>query len=291
MKKIIACALALLLGSVWSGVAQVSVEIVMEQDQFLVGEAIPAAVRIINRSGQTLQLGADSNWINFTLESQGGGVVAKNGEVPVQGAFTLESGKVATRRVDLKPYFALNQVGRYRLNASVHIKDWDSTQSTKPKSFDVIKGTRLWAQEFGMLLPPGATNRPPEVRRYSLEQANNLHNQLRLYLRITNQDGNQVIKVLSVGPMVSISNPEHQIDRSNNLHLLYQLGARTYLYAVFTPEGETLIRQTHEITTTRPRLQSDDRGNFNVTGGARRPSIDDLPGEADSESHATTQTP
>lgn len=290
MKKFIACALALLLGSVGSGMAQVSVEIVMEQDQFLVGEAIPAAVRITNRSGQTLQMGADSNWINFTLEFRGG-VVVKNGEVPVQGAFTLESGKVATRRVDLQPYFALNQVGRYRLNASVQIKDWDSTLSTKPKGFDVIKGTRLWAQEFGMLLPPGVTNRPPEVRRYALEQANNLHNQLRLYLRVTNQDGTQVIKVLPVGPMVSISNPEHQIDRVNNLHVLYQLGARTYLYAVFTPEGEFLIRQTHEITTTRPRLQSDDRGNFSVTGGARRPSIDDLPGETDSTAHAPTPTP
>lgn len=283
MKKFITSVSALLL--VWSSHAQVSVEIVMDQDDFLVGEAIPAAVRIVNRSGQTLQLGADANWINFTMEGRNGAIVAKNGEVPVQGAFTLESGKVATRRVDLAPYFALNQVGRYRLNASVQIKDWDSTLSAKPKGFDVIKGATLWSQEFGMLLPAGATNRIPEVRRYSLEQANHLRGQLRLYLRITGGDG-QILKVLPIGQMVSISNPEHQIDRGNNLHVLYQLGARTYLYAVVTPDGEMLIRQTHEITTSRPRLQADDKGNFSVNGGARRHSIDDLPGETDSTASA-----
>jgi hypothetical protein len=62
---------ALLLGLVWSGRAQVSVEIVLEQEQFLIGEAIPAAVRITNRSGQTLRLGDEANWLSFTLETRG----------------------------------------------------------------------------------------------------------------------------------------------------------------------------------------------------------------------------
>ena len=37
--------------------AQVTVEVSLDQDQFLPGEAIIAAVRITNRSGQTLRLG------------------------------------------------------------------------------------------------------------------------------------------------------------------------------------------------------------------------------------------
>jgi hypothetical protein len=120
---------------------------------------------------------------------------------------------MATRRVDLAPYFALNRYGRYQLNANVHIKEWDSTLSAKPRSFDLIKGAKLWSQEFGMFLPPGVTNRVPEVRRYSLEQANYLRTQLRLYVRITDVDDTHVIKVLAVGPMVSVSHPERQIDR------------------------------------------------------------------------------
>jgi hypothetical protein len=276
---------ALLLGLVWSGRAQVSVEIVLEQEHFLIGEAIPAAVRITNRSGQTLRLGESASWLSFTLESREGLAVAKNGEVPVQGEFELESGKMATRRVDLAPYFSLNQYGRYHLNASVHIKDWDSTLTAKPKSFDLIKGAKLWSQDFGMFLPPGVTNRIPEVRRYTLEQANYLRSQLRLYVRITDVAATHVIKVVPVGPMVSVSHPEHQIDRRNNLHLLYQVGARTYLYAVITPDGEMIQRQTHEITTTRPRLRADDQGNQSVVGGARRFSDDDLPAPTEREAH------
>ena len=280
---------ALLLGFVLSGRAQVSVEIVLEQEQFLIGEAIPAAVRITNRSGQTLRLGDESNWLSFTLETRDGLAVVKNGEVPVKGEFQLESGKMATRRVDLAPYFALNRYGRYQLHASVHIKEWDATLSAKPRSFDLIKGAKLWSQEFGMFLPPGVTNRVPEVRRYSLEQANYLRTQLRLYVRITDVDDTHVIKVLPVGPMVSVSHPERQIDRVNNLHLLYQVGARTYLYAVITPDGEMIQRQTHEITTTRPRLLADDKGNQSVVGGARRFSNDDLPGPPETESHVSQE--
>jgi hypothetical protein len=280
---------ALLLGLVWSGRAQVSVEIVLEQEQFLIGESIPAAVRITNRSGQTLRLGDEANWLSFTLETRDGLAVVKNGEVPVKGEFQLESGKMATRRVDLAPYFALNRYGRYQLNANVHIKEWDSTLSAKPRSFDLIKGAKLWSQEFGMFLPPGVTNRVPEVRRYSLEQANYLRTQLRLYVRITDVDDTHVIKVLPIGPMVSVSHPERQIDRRNNLHVLYQVGARTYLYAVITPGGEMIQRQTHEITTTRPRLLADDKGNQSVVGGARRFSNDDVPSPTEPESHVSQE--
>ena len=37
--------------------AQVTVEVTQDQDQFLPGESMPTAVRITNRSGQSLRLG------------------------------------------------------------------------------------------------------------------------------------------------------------------------------------------------------------------------------------------
>jgi len=280
---------ALLLGFVLSGRAQVSVEIVLEQEHFLVGESIPTAVRITNRSGQTLRLGQEATWLTFTLETRDGLAVTKNGEVPVQGEFELESGKMATRRVDLSPYFDLSRLGRYRLNASVNIKNWDSILSAKPKAFEIVRGAKLWSQEFGMFLPAGVTNRIPEVRRYSLEQANYLRSQLRLYLRITDADESRVIKVVPIGQMVSVSNPERQIDRVNNLHVLYQVGARTYLYVVVTPDGEMVVRQTHEITTSRPRLLADDKGNLSLMGGARRFTEEDLPAPTDSKPNVSSE--
>lgn len=290
MKKLFSAILVLLM-SLALAPAQVTAEITMEQEHFLLGESVPAAVRVTNRSGQKMTLGEDADWITFTVEKRGGNVIAKLSEPPVQGEFTLESGQTGIRRVDLSPHFALDRNGRYRITANVRVKAWNSTLTTAPKEFDIINGAKIWSQEFGMPLPAGTTNRVPEVRRYSLEQANYLRTQIRLYLRITNEEDSRVIKVLHVGPMVSISKPDAQIDRTSNLHVLYQHTARGYLYVVITPEGEIVLRQTHEIADGRPKLVGDENGKFRVVGGLRLPTENDLPAMKPTESDAAPQTP
>ena len=255
--------------------AQVTVQIALDQDQFLASEPLQAAVRITNRSGQTLKLGEDGDWLTFSVDSRNGQVVSKIGEVPVLGQFTLESSKVATKRVDLAPYFDLSKPGRYTVTAIVKIKDWDKTFDTA-KSFDIIHGTKLWEREFGVPLADGTRNQQPEVRKYILQQANYL-SQLKLYFRLTDAAEAKTYKVIAIGPMVSFSRPEPQMDKLSNLHILYQTGARAFNYTVLNPDGEITLRQTHVIATSRPRLQLDLDGNFNVTGGARRPASSDLP--------------
>ncbi len=166
--------LSLLVSSLSAASAQVTVEILQEQDQFLPGESVPAAVRIINRSGQTLRLGKEQDWLAFSVESLDGLVAAKTGEVPVAGEFVLDSSKMATKRVDLAPYFSLGVPGHYTVLATVRITDWDHRVTSPPKGFDIIQGAKLWEQEFGVPEPAGATNAAPEVRRYILQQANYL---------------------------------------------------------------------------------------------------------------------
>ena len=276
MKKLFA-AITLILATLPLAHAQVTAEIVMNQEYFLLGESLPVAVRIANQSGQKLTLGEDADWLSFSIERRGGTVVGRIGEVPVQGEFSVESGQIATRRVDLNPYFAIDRNGHYQITASVKLKAWNTTITTKPKTFDIINGAKLWSQDFGMPVLDGSTNLPPEVRKYSLEQANYLGNKLKLYLRVTDAEGSRVFKALHIGPMVAISNPDHQIDRVSNLHILYQHGSRTYLYTVATPDGEIILRQTHEITESRPKLVSDENGKFRIVGGLRLPSNNDLP--------------
>src|ERR1041385_2092161 len=106
--------------------AQVSLEILLDQDQFLPSETIPVTVRITNRSGQTLHLGDQPDWLTFSVESPDSFIVVKKMEVPVIGAFDLGSMETATRRVDIEPYFGLGHAGLYRLTATLHIKNWDT---------------------------------------------------------------------------------------------------------------------------------------------------------------------
>ena len=257
--------------------AQVAVEVTLEQEQFLAGETLPAAVRVTNRSGQTVRLGSDPDWLTFSVESRSGFIVVKGEEVPVLGEFTVESGQVATRQVDLAPHFTLTRPGRYQIVATVRIKEWDVQINSKPKSFDIINGAKLWSQEFGLPITAGATNHSPEVRRYTLEQANYLRSQLRLYFRLTDDSESKVIKVFAIGPMVSFGNPETQIDKLSNLHVLYQTGARAFNYTVINPDGDLLVRQTYDYLEARPRLKAEEDSKIVVTGGQRRLTANDLP--------------
>lgn len=271
--------------------AQVTVEVTLDQDQFLPSESLPAAVRITNRSGQGLRLGREADWLTFSVESRGSEVVAKTGEVPVSGEFVLESSRVATKRVDLAPYFSLSRPGRYSIIATLRIKDWNQNVISQPKNFDIIEGAKLWEQEIGVPNSAEGTNAIPEVRKFILQQANYLRSQLRLYFRLTDASGTKTMRVFAIGPMVSFGRPEPQVDKFSNLHLLYQEGPHSYIYTVVNPDGEIIARRTYDYVDKRPRLVPDSEGKVLVTGGVRRPTSKDVPPSKPGEPTGETTKP
>jgi len=266
--------------------AQVTVEVVTEQDKFLPAESMPVAVRVVNRSGRTLHLGDQPDWLTFSVEGRDGFVVEKTGDVPVLEPFKLETGEVATRRADLAPYFSVTRPGGYQIEATVQLRELNGQVTSKPRNFDVIEGAIIWSQEFGVPPPPGATNQPLEVRRYTLLKANYLKSEMRLYFRVTDEANQKVIKIFSIGPMVSFSDPKAQLDKQNNLHLIYQSGRVACLYVIITPDGEILRRETYEYAGSRPRLIADEAGKISVAGGIRRPTPSDLPATTSDSSPA-----
>ncbi len=257
--------------------AQVSVEVLQDQEQFLPSESVPVAVRITNRSGQTLHFGADANWLAFSVESADGFVVIRNSDVPVSGEFDLDSSQMATKRVDLAPYFVLSRPGRYNIIATVRIKEWHAEVASPAKGFDIINGAKLWSQDFGLPAPVGVTNQAPEVRRYSLIEANYLRSQLRLYVQVSDESEARVFKVSAVGPMVSFSQPETKLDRLSNLHVLYQSGAKAFTYSVVNPNGDITKQEIYDYFNSRPRLTVNDSGDIAVVGGVRRVKPSELP--------------
>jgi hypothetical protein len=271
--------------------AQVSVEVNLPQNNFLPGESLVAAVRITNRSGQKLKLGADQDWLRFDVESRdGGSVVAKMSDPVVLGEFELDSMKVATKRVDLAPHFNLNQLGRYAIIATVRIKAWDRELASSPKLFDIIHGAKLWEQDFGLPTSDSAVG-SPEVRKYILEQANYLKGQLRMYMRLTDSTGDHTLRVFPIGQMVSFSRPEAQIDKLNNLHVLYANGPHTFSYTVFNPDGALTARDIYDYTASRPRLRVSNEGQVSVNGGARRVTASLEKTSAPQETPAKLETP
>lgn len=286
MKNIVA-SLALLLAFAGGLSAQVKVEVLLGQDQFLPNESIPVRVRVSNNSGQTILFGKE-DWLSYSIEAHDKIIVLKSGEPPQPHDFDIRSSEEATTpRVDLAPYFTIARSGHYSITATVRIKDWDKAVVSQPANFDVVQGARLWDQTFGV--PQSPTNHePPEVRKYILQQATT-GRRTKLYFRLTDGIESKSMRVTPLGPIISFSNPKMHLDRESNLHLLYQEGSHVYCYAVFSPDGDTTLRQTY-LSDTNPRLEVDDIGNVRILGGTRRLAENDVPSSR-RQSRITNDTP
>ena len=276
---------AILWASVAGATAQVSVEVLLDQEQFLRDESLPVKVRISNRSGQTLKLGQDAGWLTFSIQRRDGYVVPKLSEPSVVGEVTLDSAMALTKSWNLMPHFELSQPGRYQVTATIHIKQWNREETSESKEFEIIRGTKLWEQDFGVPVASG----PPEVRKYMLQQASFVK-RLMLYVRVTDVAEHQVFRVLPVGYLLSFSRPEAQVDRLSRLHLLFQYGPRAFQYLMISPDGEILVRQTHDYTSTRPVLRSNKEGKIFVNGGMRRYTEEDIPSPSAAASASATAT-
>ncbi len=262
--------------------AQVTVEIQLDEDQFLVGEGVEAAVRITNRSGREIEMGDTDNWLSFSVQSSEASnkIVAQLGDVPVKGAFTLPSSKRAVKRVNISPYFAIHAPGKYSLTAVVRIPAWGAEIESPPATFYMIEGTRIWEREVG--LPDAESNGAPRVRRYLLQQANHLRGQPRLYLRVTDEPSQTLVKLHQVGVILSFSRPEPQVDSESRLHLLYQNGPASFGYTLYTPDGDLVKKQTWDFRgDSRPRLKLNERNEVAIVGGRRRLARADIPPSLD----------
>jgi hypothetical protein len=275
--KLLLTTLASLLVTAWAARAQtLSVALVLDQDQYLAGESLVVKVRISNFAGQNVEFGRQENWLTFTLEDSHHLLVPRQDAIPVLGAFTLESSTVGTKKVDIAPHYDLTQPGRYYLKATVNMAQWGQSFETKAVPFDIIKGSSLWEQDFGVPGTVKSTDGSPEIRRYALIQT--LHaKSIQLYFRLSDTKGQRIFRAYPLGLMVSFSNPEPQLDRFSNLHILYQTTGRAFVHCLINPEGMLIARETYEFSDSRPMLRAEKDGRITVTGGTRRFAPGDLP--------------
>ncbi len=274
----LAAAVSLLLAMFTAGLqAQVKMTIEMGKKRFLPRESMPIQLKIVNFSGQTLVFGEDDHWLQLNIQTETGEEITPIADPPpVKGRFTVESSIRATKEMDIAPYYALEQAGRYTLTARVAIRQWGKQFDAKPVKFDVTNGTVLWEQAFGLPLRKGdSPGQPRQIRRYVLQQAKHLK-AMSLYARVDDGPGGRVHRVMPVCAMVSFNLPKAQVDPRGNLHVLCQSGGREYNYSVIDPDGQLKVRRHYLIAATRPRLDFKG-GEIIVVGGFKLTRQDDLP--------------
>ena len=270
MQKFLALFCALLASAAVAR-AQVNVEMVLDDQQFLRGEPVTGRVKISNFSGQTLRLGEDPEWLAFLVTGTDGKALRALDSMPPVKPFTIGSAQSVTLRVDLAPYYDLQTAGRFGVSARMKFAQLEKEFTTESGKFDIISGVKVWQTEVGV---PGRT--PPVVRKFALQQAA-FFKETRLYARVTEANEADIVRVIALGALPSAGRPEAAVDNSSQMHVLFQAGQKNFIYAIITPEGEMIIRQTHEITGTRPRLRAEADGRILVSGGVRKISASDLP--------------
>jgi hypothetical protein len=259
----------------------VVVDIVTQQNEFLSGEAMTIGVRIANQSGRELHLGRDNQWLKIDVRSLDERRVGVMKEIPIIGAFTVESPMRGMKLFDIEPYFEMNRPGRYFITATVFIREgrWQQEVKSAPKAVNIVTGLTVWDKQFGVIdnaRPQGA----PEVRKYALQRANMVNSKMKMYLRLSSVDGFKVYRVVPIDYMTSFSKHEAKTDKYNNLHVLLQTPraiARDWNYSVFGDDGRLILRRTYNADHSRPRLRPDKDGLVQVVGGMRRSSRSDLP--------------
>ncbi len=253
--------------------AQVKVEVLLRQNQFLVKETLEVGVRVVNHSGQPLKL-TKGDWLTLSVIDENDFAVKQITAMPVAEDITVESSYMVTQWLDIGQSFEFKENARYSVRARVDVFDWKRDFYSEPRKFEMIRGASLWEQKFGV--PPKAPGMEPEFRTYILQQALYL-TEPQLYLRITDESGKNVYSVERLAPFIQVSRPEAQVDTLSRLHVFTQISMRDFVHIVIDPDGKIQQRDTYVIEGYRPTLKVSPSGGVYVAGGTRQLRRTDIP--------------
>jgi hypothetical protein len=263
MKFSFCAAICLLAAATAQG--QIQVDLSFKRLQYIAHEPVLATVKIVNNSGRDVDLRDESGqrWFGFEINAGEGRVLAPL-QQKAEPALHIEAGKTVTRRINLTPLFPVHDFGTYHVRANVYFPDLNKFFYSSTKVFQVGGGRTIWQKTIGV--PEGMPG-AGEMRTYSL-LTNRFVDHTSLYVRVENRQAGTVYSTYSLGRIIATDDPQAEVDRANQLHVLHCAAPRNWAYSHVGWNGELFARKTFHETRTRPRLRHRADGNIAVSGGA-----------------------
>jgi hypothetical protein len=263
MKLIVHLALLLFLAA--SARAQIQVELKFKRLQYVAHEPVLATVRITNLSGRDIDLHDENGqrWFGFEINAGDGRLLAPLRQAAAEPALQVEAGKTVTRKINLTPGFPVHDLGSYHVRANVYFADLNKFFYSPTKVFQVADARPIWQKTVG--IPDGMAG-AGEVRTYSL-LSNRFSDHTALYVRVENKNSGAVYTTYSLGRVIANGEPQAEIDRANQLHVLHCAAPRSWAYSHIGWNGELLAHSTFLETKSRPRLRHAADGAIAVSGG------------------------
>jgi hypothetical protein len=157
----------------------------------------------------------------------------------------------------------VHDFGAYHVRANVYFSDLNKFFYSATKVFQVTDARPIWQKTVGV--PEGMPN-AGEVRTYSL-LSNRFLDHTSLYVRVENRNNGVVYATYSLGRIIANIDPQAEIDRANQLHVLHCATPRNWAYSHVGLNGELLAHSSFLETKTRPRLRHRAEGSIAVNGG------------------------
>ena len=245
--------------------AQIQVELSFKRIQYIAHEPILATVKIANNSGRDIDLHDDNGqrWFGFEITAGEGRLLAPLKQGAADPPLHIESGKTVTRKINLTSLYPVHDFGAYHVRANVYFPDLNKFYYSGTKVVQVGDARAIWQKTVGV--PEGMPG-AGEVRTYSL-LSNRLVDHTSLYVRVENRDTGAVYTTYSLGRIIANEDPQAEIDRANQLHVLHCAAPRTWAYSHVGLNGELLAHSTFLETKTRPHLRHAADGAIAVNGG------------------------
>ena len=244
---------------------QIQVDLKFQRLQYIAYEPVVATIAITNLAGRDIELhDADrQSWLGFELTGSEEQPIAPLSGAKAEPPLKIAAGQRVTRQIDLTPLYPVNEFGAYHVRTNVYFADLGKFFYSGTRVFEVTDARPIWQQTVGV---PEGTARSGEVRTYSL-MTNRFPDHTSLYVRVQNKDTGVVYATYSLGRTISFEQPQAEIDRANQLHVLHCAAPRAWSYARVRVNGELLEHSSFMETKTRPRLVHSTNGEIAVSGG------------------------
>jgi hypothetical protein len=244
---------------------QIQVDLKFKRLQYIAYEPVVATLGITNLAGRDIELrDADGqSWLGFEITGSDDQPIAPlNGE-NAQPPLKIEAGQRVTRQIDLCPLYPVHDFGAYHVRTNVYFADLAKFFYSATRVFEVTDARPIWQQTVG--IPTGVTA-SGDVRTYSLLN-NRFPDHTSLYVRVQDKDSGIVYATYSLGRTIGSEQPQAEIDRANQLHVLHCAAPRAWSYARIDLNGQLLQHSSFMETKNRPRLVHSSNGEVAVRGG------------------------
>jgi hypothetical protein len=245
--------------------AQLQVDLKFTRLQYIAHEPVVATVAVTNLAGRDIELrdGDGQSWLGFEITGSEEQPIAPLSGTNREAPLRIQAGQRVTRQIDLTPLYPVYEYGPYHVRTNIYFADLGKFFYSSTRVFEVTDARPIWQQTVGIPDGAGASG---DVRTYSL-LTNRFPDHTSLYVRVQDKDTGVVYATYSLGRTISFEQPQAEIDRDNQLHVLHCAAPRAWSYARIGLDGKLLTHSSFMETNTRPHLVHSGKGEVAVKGG------------------------